>query len=142
MIVGKKMLMSQLWVEEKVRPFTNIRLEGDVDLSTLAPGDEVKIKGTSKGKGFTGVMKRHHFKGGPATHGQSDRARASGAIGSGTTPGRVVKGKKMAGRSGHWQVSIRTRILAIDSEKKIVSLLGPLPGAYGSKITLNKIKTL
>lgn len=142
MIVGKKMLMSQLWVEEKVRPFTNIRLEGDADLSVLAVGDEVKIKGTSKGKGFTGVMKRHHFKGGPATHGQSDRARGPGAIGSTTTPGRVMKGKRMAGRSGHSQVSIRTRILAIDSEKKIVSILGPLPGAYGSKVTLSKVEAL
>src|SRR3989338_5646222 len=72
---------------------TEIKI-GDV----FAPGDTVSVTGISKGKGFAGVVKRHHFKGGPRTHGQSDRERAPGSIGQTTTPGRVYKGKRMAGR--------------------------------------------
>src|SRR5579885_1726375 len=68
-----------------------------VDVSIFAPGDLVDVVATSKGKGFAGVVKRHHFRGGPKTHGQSDRHRAPGSIGATTTPGRVLKGMRMAG---------------------------------------------
>ena len=131
--------MSQLWSEEKARPFTAVALDGSADLSGIDVGDKVKVSGRSKGRGFTGVVKRHHFRGGPATHGQSDRQRAPGAIGSTTTPGRVLKGKRMAGRSGFVSVSLKTQILTVDKEKMILSLLGALPGPYGSHLTISKV---
>ncbi len=92
-------------------------------------GDIVSITGTSKGKGFAGVVKRHHFKGGPKTHGQSDRHRAPGSIGQSTTPGRVFKGKRMAGRMGHEQVTIKNlTVVDVDSENKKLFIQGLVPG--------------
>src|SRR3972149_5180550 len=79
------------------------RLDADI----FAPGDLVDVTGTSKGRGFAGVVKRHHFAGGPKTHGQSDRHRAPGSIGSGTTPGRVFKGLRMAGHMGAARATVR-----------------------------------
>lgn len=137
-VLGKKMGMSQLWVDEKVKPFTEVGLVNEADLSIFAVGDKVKVIGHSKGKGFTGVMKRHHFKGGPATHGQSDRQRSPGAIGSSTTPGRVLRGKKMSGRSGFSRVSVKTKILGIDHDGQKLLLLGAVPGHYGGRVVLNK----
>ena len=84
-------------------------------------------------------MKRHGFHGGPRTHGQSDRARAPGSIGSGTTPGRVVKGKKMAGRMGNEQVTTQgLEILAIEAEENILVIKGAIPGPTGGIIVLTK----
>lgn len=130
--------MSQLWVDEKVRPFTEVGLIDDKAVSSFSVGDEVKVTARSKGKGFTGVMKRHHFKGGPATHGQSDRQRSAGAIGSSTTPGRVLRGKKMAGRAGFSRVSVKTKVLGVDHEGQKLLLLGAVPGHYGSSVILSK----
>ena len=99
-------------------------------------GRSVKITGTSKGKGFTGVMKGWGFSGGPATHGQSDRKRAPGSIGQ-QTPGRVFKGKKMAGRKGNKVVTILgSKILEVNDKGKSIKVLGPIPGHYGSKILI------
>lgn len=107
----------------------------------VAVGDTVKVSGTSKGKGFAGVMKRHHFHGGPRTHGQSDRARAPGSIGRGTTPGRVVKGKKMAGHMGDENVSVKNlTVLALDLENHKLAVSGPVPGANGGLITVTVLK--
>ena len=139
LVSGKKMKMSQLWTDEKVQPFTEVKLGSPEDLAQFVVGQKVKVRGRSKGKGYTGVMKRHHFRGGPATHGQSDRQRAPGAIGSSTTPGRVLKGKRMSGRSGFSFVSLKTKVLEIDGEKQLLRLLGALPGAYGSVLTLNTV---
>lgn len=72
--------------------------------TVFAPGDTVSVTGVSKGKGFAGVVKRYNFRGGPRTHGQSNRERHPGSIGAGTTPGRVYKGKRMAGHKGVEQV--------------------------------------
>lgn len=92
-------------------------------------GSKVKVTGVSKGKGFTGVMKRWNFKGGQRTHGQSDRSRAPGSIGSGTTPGRVLKGKKMAGRSGRDQVTLSgVKVVHTDVANNIIALKGAVPG--------------
>lgn len=102
-------------------------------------GEEVTVKGISKGKGFAGVVKRHHFAGGPRTHGQSDRERAPGSIGSTTTPGRVLKGKRMAGRMGGQRITLKNvKILKIDSEKNIMYLKGPLPGVRRGKLEIIK----
>jgi large subunit ribosomal protein L3 len=102
-------------------------------------GDIVDVTGTSKGKGFAGVMKRHNFKGGPRTHGQSDRARAPGSIGSGTTPGRVVKGLKMAGHMGQERVTTQNlKIVRIEAEKDLVLIKGAVPGATGGLVVIRK----
>jgi len=105
----------------------------------LAVGDVVKVQGTSKGRGFTGAVKRYGFAGGPATHGQSDRERAVGSIGAGTYPGRVWKGKKMP---GHYGVETKTIhglvVLYIDSKTKEIWLSGPIPGSKTSIVKIEK----
>jgi len=102
-------------------------------------GDTVDVTGTSKGKGFAGVMKRHNFHGGPRTHGQSDRARAPGSIGSGTTPGRVVKGLRMAGHMGQERVTTQNlKVVRVDAEKNLILIKGAVPGANGGLVTIRK----
>ena len=92
-------------------------------------GDLVDISGASKGRGFAGVMKRHGFHGGPRTHGQSDRARAPGSIGAGTDPGRVIKGRKMAGHMGTGQATVKNlRVLQSDPARNILMVEGSVPG--------------
>ncbi len=116
------------------------------------PGDEIKVAdvfkldetvqvtGISKGKGFQGGVKRHHFKGGPRTHGQSDRERAPGSIGQTTTPGRVYKGKRMAGRMGGDKITVKNlKVVGIDSEKNILTVSGLVPGGRNSLLIIKKI---
>lgn len=101
-------------------------------------GDLVDVTGTSKGKGFAGVVKKWHFAGGPKTHGQSDRHRARGSSGSGTTPGRVFKGKKMAGRMGDVQTTVKNlEILEVGEDQILVR--GLIPGSKGSIVTISKV---
>jgi large subunit ribosomal protein L3 len=103
----------------------------------LRPGDTVDITGFSKGKGFAGGVKRHHFKGGPRTHGQSDRERAPGSLGQTTTPGRVYKGKRMAGHMGQENVTIQN-LLVVDVQGDRVFVKGLLPGVLTSVIGITK----
>lgn len=103
----------------------------------ISPGDIVDITGVSKGKGFAGVVKRYHFKGGPKTHGQSDRHRAPGAIGQGTTPGRVYKGKRMAGRMGNAQVTVKN-LEIIDLKDGELLVKGLIPGSIGTVVTITR----
>jgi large subunit ribosomal protein L3 len=114
--------------------------QGDtVDVSMFAPGDKVNVTGISKGRGFAGVVKRHGFSGGPKTHGQSDRLRAPGSIGSGTTPGRVLKGKKMAGHMGVEQVTVRNlEVIQADAERNILIIRGAIPGMTKGIIVVKK----
>src|SRR5260221_5164957 len=108
--------------------------------SVFQPGDIVKVTGTSKGKGFAGVVKRYNFRGGPKTHGQSDRHRAPGSIGQGTTPGRVYKGKKMAGHMGVDTVSYKgIEVIAVDKEANLITLKGGVPGPVGGLVILQNI---
>ncbi len=103
------------------------------------PGDIVDVTGTSKGKGFAGVVKRHHFRGGPKTHGQSDRLRAPGSIGQTTTPGRVYKGKRMAGHMGQDKVTVKNlRIVDIDPANKKLYISGLIPGAKNSIVYITR----
>lgn len=103
-------------------------------------GDVIKVIGTGKGKGFAGVVKRHHFKGGPKTHGQSDRLRAPGAIGSTTTPGRVYRGKRMAGRMGGEQVTMKNlKVVKIDTENNILIIKGLIPGPRNGIVVIEKM---
>lgn len=116
--------------------------EGEiVAANVFVEGDKVSVTGTSKGKGFQGVMKRWNFHGGPKTHGQSDRWRAPGSIGSGTTPGRVYKGKKMAGRMGGEQVTVdNLRVVLIDEENGLLGIRGAVPGNKGSYLIIKTDK--
>lgn len=104
-------------------------------------GNVVDVTGISKGKGFAGVVKRYGFAGGPRTHGQSDRERAPGSIGATTTPGRVLKGTKMAGRMGAERVKTQAlEIIDIDKENNILSLKGSVPGFNGGLLMIEKSK--
>jgi len=101
-----------------------------LDASVFEVGDLVDVIGVSKGKGFAGVVKRHHFSGGPRTHGQSDRLRAPGAIGAGSTPGRIIKGLRMAGRMGNDRVTVQNlEIALVDPERNLLAVKGAVPGA-------------
>ena len=102
-------------------------------------GDKIRVTGTSKGKGFAGVVKRHGFAGMPKTHGTSDKERAPGSIGSGTTPGRVYKGKRMAGRMGSDRVTITgLEVMAVDGEKNSLTIKGLVPGGRGGLLIIQK----
>ena len=104
----------------------------------LKIGDIVTVSGVSKGKGWAGGVKRWGFKGGPRTHGQSDRERAPGSIGQTTTPGRVYKGKHMAGRMGNEKVTVRN-LIVMDVQDEIVLVAGLVPGIKNGLLTLEKI---
>ncbi len=109
----------------------------DVDLFNA--DDLVDVTGTSKGKGFAGVMKRHGFKGGKRTHGQSDRMRAPGSLGAGTTPGKVWKGKRMAGRMGNDRKTIqRLRVVRVDGERHLLLIKGSVPGAKNGLVYVRR----
>lgn len=103
----------------------------------LKPGDKVDVTGISKGKGFAGGVKRYQFRGGPRTHGQSDRERAPGSLGQTTTPGRVYKGKRMAGRMGQDTVTVRN-LMIVAVEGDTVYVKGLLPGSVNSIVRINK----
>jgi len=110
-----------------------------LDASLLAVGDRVDVVGISKGKGFAGVVKRYGFRGGPKTHGQSDRLRATGSIGSGTTPGRVYKGKRMPGRMGGERVTTQNlEVVLVDTERNLLAVRGSVPGATNSLVLVKK----
>ncbi len=110
-----------------------------LDVSMFEPGERVTLVGTSKGKGFQGVVKRHGFAGGPKTHGQSDRWRAPGSIGSGTTPGRVLKGLRMAGRMGHDRVTVKNLLVVrADPERNLLLVRGAVPGPREALVVVTK----
>ena len=127
-----------------LREFTASDLSGvevgeQVDVSIFEPGERIDASGLSKGRGFAGGVKRHHFKGGQKTHGQSDRHRAPGSIGAGTSPGRVLKGLKMAGHMGNANVRAKNlEVVSSDPEKNILLVKGSVPGARNSLIILSK----
>lgn len=102
-------------------------------------GDLIDVTGTSKGRGFAGGVKRYHFGGGPKTHGQSDRHRAPGSIGSGTTPGRVRKGLRMAGHMGDERVTVKNlKVFESDPARGIILIEGAVPGGVNGLLRLRK----
>lgn len=110
-----------------------------VTLSIFEKQDLVKVTGKSKGRGFAGGIKRWGFHGGPKTHGQSDRHRAPGSIGQTTTPGRVYRGKKMAGHLGASQQTTRNlEVFDLDLTNNIIEIKGPLPGPKGGLLIIEK----
>jgi large subunit ribosomal protein L3 len=125
--------------EVPVSDLDGIALGDQINVDMLRQGERVDVVGTSKGKGFAGVMKRHNFRGGPKTHGQSDRWRAPGSIGSGTTPGRVMKGMRMAGHMGDERVTVQNlEIVRIDPERNLIAIRGAIPGPKGGLIMIKK----
>lgn len=107
----------------------------------FAAGERVDVKGISKGRGFQGGVKRHGFRGGPRTHGQSDRLRAPGASGAGTTPGRIYKGKHMAGHMGNAPVTVSNlRVELVDPERNLLAVRGAVPGAKGGLLVITEAR--
>jgi large subunit ribosomal protein L3 len=116
-----------------------IKVGDKVDVSLFKEGDLVDISGVSKGKGFAGVVKRHHFAGGPKTHGQSDRHRAPGSIGATTSPGRVLKGMRMAGHMGNSRVTARNlEVCKADPARNLLLIKGAVPGARNGLLLIKK----
>jgi large subunit ribosomal protein L3 len=138
---GKKAGLTQ--TPRFFREFKGEELAGELGQEILAadvfkPGDIIDVTGVSKGKGYAGVVKRHHFKGGPRTHGQSDRERAPGSIGQTTTPGRVYKGKRMAGRMGHTQATVKNLEIIEITDDGVVLVKGLIPGAVNTIVSVKK----
>jgi large subunit ribosomal protein L3 len=125
-------------IEEKPDGEPGFKIGDKVTADTvLSAGDIVSVAGTSKGKGFAGGVKRYHFRGGPRTHGQSDRERSPGSIGSTTTPGRVYKGKRMAGHLGNKRITVRN-LVVLSATSDQVLIKGVIPGPLNSLITITK----
>lgn len=116
------------------------KIGDSISVEIFQEGDSVKVTGMSKGKGFQGVMRRHGFGGvGGTTHGQSDRLRAPGSIGSSSDPSKVFKGTKMAGRTGFERVtSGKLKVVKIIPEKNIIMVKGAVPGSINSFLEINK----
>ena len=125
--------------EFRVDTLGDVKIGDKVDVSIFNQGDRIDVIGISKGKGFAGVVKRHHFRGGPKTHGQTDRERHPGAIGSTTTPGRVKKGLRMAGHMGTDRVTARKlEVMKIDPESNLLLIRGSVPGSRNGIVLLKK----
>jgi len=119
----------------------DVKVGDVVDVSQFELGKRVDVVGISKGKGFAGTVKRWNFRGGPVTHGQSDRLRAPGSIGAMTTPGRVFKGKKMPGRMGNERVSSQNiKVVYIDLEKNVIGVNGSVPGPRGGIVKIKEAR--
>jgi large subunit ribosomal protein L3 len=104
-------------------------------------GERVDVVGTSKGKGFAGVVKRYHFAGGPKTHGASDRLRAPGSNGATTTPGRVYKGSRRPGHLGHERVTAQgLKVVLVDAERNLLGVTGAIPGSKGGLVVVQEAR--
>jgi len=133
----------------ELRPRVLREFRGDVEGAQLGQrvtvdmifneDDFVDVIGVSKGKGFQGGVKRWHFRGGPKTHGQSDRTRAPGSIGAGTTPGRTYRGQKMAGHMGHQRVTIQNlQVVGVDVDNNVLLIKGAVPGPRNGVVMVRK----
>ncbi len=120
--------------------FDEVNLGDTMNVDIFEEGDYVSVSGTSKGKGFQGVVKRHNFRGvGDATHGQHNRLRAPGSIGAASYPARVFKGMRMAGQTGNAKVSVdNLQVLKVLVDKNMIVVKGAVPGANNSYITIEK----
>ena len=120
--------------------FDHLKVGDEVKVNLFAEGEYVDVTGTSKGKGFQGVVKRHNFGGVmQATHGQHNRLRAPGSLGASSFPSKVVKGLRMGGRTGGDQITVQNlQILKVIPEHNLVLIKGSVPGAKGSIVIINK----
>ncbi len=129
-----------------LREFRLLEIEGieegqRVLADVFEVGDRVDVVGASKGRGFTGVVKRYGFRGGPKTHGQSDRQRAPGSIGACAAPGRVWKGQRMPGRMGGVRVTAQDlRVELVDADRNLLAVRGSVPGAKGGLLVIKRAR--
>ena len=129
----------RVWREFRVGDASELEVGQELDVSQFEPGDLVDATGFSKGRGFAGGVKRYNFRGGPKTHGQSDRHRAPGSIGAGSTPGRVLKGLKMAGHMGDRKVTVRNlEVVRTEPERNLMFVRGAVPGAKNGLLVIKK----
>ncbi len=116
-----------------------IKVGDEIKADIFAEGSMVRVSGISKGKGFQGTIKRHNFSLGPKTHGQSDRLRAPGSLGQGSSPSRVFKGHKMAGRMGTDRITLnKVKVIKVDAENNLIFLKGAIPGAANTLLEIIK----
>ncbi|MCY3645919.1 MAG: 50S ribosomal protein L3 [Chloroflexi bacterium] len=132
-----------------LRHLAEFRVTGEVSLGDqigadiFEQGERVDVTATSKGRGFQGGVKRHHFRGGPKTHGQSDRYRAPGSIGAGTTPGRVFKGTRMAGHMGAARTTVRNlEVIGRNEERGVIFVAGTVPGPPGGLVRVRHARAV
>jgi large subunit ribosomal protein L3 len=124
--------------EFRVQDGAEVKVGDKVSVGMFAPGDTVHVSGVSKGKGFQGVIKRHHFRGGAATHGSMFH-RAPGSIGASAFPSRVLKGMRAAGHMGTDRVTVRNlQVVRVDAERNLLVLRGSVPGAGGGYLVIRK----
>ncbi len=127
--------------ELRMKSVTDYAVGQKILADLFAAGEHVDVKGLSKGRGFQGGVKRHGFRGGPRTHGQSDRLRAPGASSAGTTPGRIYKGKHMAGHMGNASVTVSNlRVELVDPERNLLAVRGAVPGARGGLLVITEAR--
>ncbi len=125
--------------EFRVGDLKDVKVNDIVTVEAFKVGEKVDVTGTSKGKGFQGVVKRHGFKGGPESHGSMFH-RAPGSIGSNTFPGRVIKNKKLAGRMGNRRVTVKhLEVVKLVPEKNIICVRGAVPGSVNSVVDIKKV---
>ena len=132
-----------------LRHLAEFRATGEVSLGDqigaeiFEQGELVDVTANSKGRGFAGGVKRHHFHGGPKTHGQSDRHRAPGSIGAGTTPGRVFKGTRMAGHMGASRTTMRNiEVIARNDDRGVIFVAGTVPGPNGGLVRVRHARAV
>ena len=131
--------MSRTLREVKAEDVAEFEVGQVLKVDAFSNGELVDVTGTSKGKGFQGAMKRHGFSGAQKTHGQSDRWRAPGSIGTSATPGRVFKGKKMAGRTGFERVTVQNlKVLRVDVDRNVLLVEGSVPGPTNGIVMIRR----
>jgi large subunit ribosomal protein L3 len=124
--------------EVQVQDADEVKVGDKVSVELFSPGDSVTVTGISKGKGFQGVVKRHHFRGGAATHGSMFH-RAPGSIGASAYPSRVLKGMRAGGHMGQDRVTVKNlQVVRIDGEKNLLVIRGAVPGAGGGYLVIRK----
>jgi large subunit ribosomal protein L3 len=124
--------------ELRVEETDETKVGDKISVELFAPGESITVVGISKGKGFQGVVKRHHFRGGPATHGSMFH-RAPGSIGASAFPSRVLKGMRAAGHMGQDRVTVhKVQVVRVDAEKNLLVVKGSVPGSGGTYLVLRK----
>lgn len=124
-------------VELRIADASQFEIGQEIKADVFEAGERADVVGTSKGKGFAGVMKRHGFHGGPGSHGTERKHRTPGSIGAGTTPHHVFKGQKMAGRMGHERVTVlNLEVVRVDPERNLILVKGAVPGPNGGVVVV------
>jgi large subunit ribosomal protein L3 len=137
----KSLPMLRTLREFRLKNIEDYRIGQKILADEFSARERVDVAGISKGRGFQGGVKRHGFRGGPRTHGQSDRLRAPGASSSGTTPGRIYKGKRMAGHMGNVPVTVSNLwVVLVDPERNLLAVRGAVPGPRGGLLRITEAR--